>query len=172
MPDDQSAVLDLYKMMVEMADRTSARRSGANSYFVTVNAALVTFIGVLATAHTLPKPADAPKLDTFGLTAASIAGIILALTWWALIRYYRRLNKAKFDVILALEEQLPEQPFTKEWKILQPDETKAQREKPTRSWRTWLKRYRHREASIVEQIVPIVFAAIYVVILIRVNCLR
>jgi hypothetical protein len=37
--------LELYKLAVEMADRVSARRSTANAFFLTINTALLTFIG-------------------------------------------------------------------------------------------------------------------------------
>jgi hypothetical protein len=48
-------VLDLYKMAVEMADRVSARRSTANAFFLTAEAALVAVIG-LATPSLLKAP--------------------------------------------------------------------------------------------------------------------
>jgi hypothetical protein len=38
--DDTGTILELYKTAVEMADRTSARRAGANSFFLTLNTAL------------------------------------------------------------------------------------------------------------------------------------
>src|SRR5205085_2466813 len=41
----QAAILDQYKLYVEMADRVSARRSLANTFFLTLNTAIFTTIG-------------------------------------------------------------------------------------------------------------------------------
>jgi hypothetical protein len=40
-----SEVLELYKLAVEMADRVSSRRGMANSFFLTVQTAMVTVLG-------------------------------------------------------------------------------------------------------------------------------
>jgi hypothetical protein len=170
-PDDRSTELELYKLAVEMADRTSARRAGANSFFVTLNAALAGLIGILGSAREAPPHASTPTFDAFGLSIAAVAGTVLALTWWALLRYYRRLNRAKFKVINEMETKLPDRPYTREWEILHPDEAA---EPPDRrpGLHAWYRRERHREASIVEQVVPFVFAAIYLVMLIRIIWFR
>lgn len=169
-PDDSAARLDMYKLAVEMADRTSARRGSANTFFVTLNATLATAIGLLSAARQRPKRQSVPAFDAFGLFVAAIAGIALALTWWLLLRYYRRLNSAKFEVILEMERSLPDQPYTKEWAILHPDEPATTTSAKT--LRTWWRRNRHREASVVEQVVPFVFAAIYLVLIVRVTLFR
>src|SRR3954467_4119797 len=82
--------LDLYKLAVEMADRMSARRGVANSFFLTVNTGLTALLG-------------GSDLRWY----VALAGIVLCVTWWALLRSYRSLNAAKFDVILAMEKSLP-----------------------------------------------------------------
>lgn len=162
MSDEDAQRLELFKLAVEMADRASARRAGANSYFATLNTALAAAIGLLGSARRPPAQGSVPTFDAFGLAFAAFAGIALSLTWWALLRYYRRLNKAKFKVILDVEKRLPEQMFDDEWKALHPDEA-AVSARPSR-WQ----RARHREASTVEQVVPFVFAAIYVALAVRV----
>lgn len=43
--DETGTLLELYKTAVEMADRVSARRAGANSFFVTLNTALARSLG-------------------------------------------------------------------------------------------------------------------------------
>src|SRR6266480_2935726 len=152
MPDNGSPPLEQYKLAVEMADRTSARRAGANSFFVTLNAALAALVGILGSARKAPPHASTPSFDAFGLSLAAVAGIVLSLTWWVLLRYYRRLNTAKFAVINEMETQLPEQPYTREWKILHPEEA-AEPNGPTATGiKAWLRRERHREASVAEQV--------------------
>jgi hypothetical protein len=42
----QAAIMDQYKLYVEMADRTSARRSLMNTFFLTLNTGIFTVIAV------------------------------------------------------------------------------------------------------------------------------
>jgi hypothetical protein len=125
-----------------MADRVSARRATANTFFVTVNGALAAVVGLAGWSKTS---------EAFGLVLTALAGVTLSLTWWLLIRYYRRLNKAKFEVIHDIETRLPEQPFTAEWASLRPSEDpqRVTRRKIRNGWNN-----KHREATIVEQFVP------------------
>src|SRR5437588_8134183 len=81
---------ELYRLAVEMADRISARRGLANSFFLTVNTGIVAVLAARNVRWYL-----------------AVAGIVFSVTWWALLRSYRELNSAKFDVILAMEERLP-----------------------------------------------------------------
>lgn len=166
--DKSSVQFEIYKLAVEMADRTSARRAGANGFFFTLHAALAAFVGIVSSAKTLPVKGTLPEVDSLGLILTSLAGIVLSLTWWALLRYYRRLNGAKFDVINQMEAALPEQPYTKEWSILHPEEQADDAHQERSRWTKWWRKNRHREASLVEQIVPFVFATIYAVLGLRV----
>src|SRR5437867_12699050 len=75
---------ELYKLAVEMADRISARRGIANSFFLTANTAVV---ALLASQHL-----------RWYLAAA---GIALSVSWWALLKSYRDLSSAKFEVMLG-----------------------------------------------------------------------
>jgi hypothetical protein len=94
--------LDLYKLAVEMADRISARRGVANTFFLTVNTGLAALLG-----------GDELRWYVAG------AGIVLCIAWWALLKSYRDLNGAKFAVINGMEARLPVQVFSDEWKVLQ-----------------------------------------------------
>ena len=42
----QSAIMEQYRLYVEMADRVSQRRALANSFFLTLNTAIFALIGV------------------------------------------------------------------------------------------------------------------------------
>jgi hypothetical protein len=172
MPDNGPNAFEQYKLAVEMADRTSARRAGANSFFVTLNAALAALVAILGSARKTPPRANTPSFDAFGLSLAAVAGIVLSITWWALLRYYRRLNGAKFAVINEMETRLPEHPYTREWEILHPDEAAEPTEPRASGIKDWLRRERHREASVVEQVVPFVFALLYLALIVRVIWLR
>lgn len=166
--DETGTILELYKTAVEMADRVTARRAGANSYFLTVNTALASIVGIVSSARKPPPHGNLPSFDAFGLVITAIAGVFLAGAWWMLLLYYRRLNTAKFAVINKMEEQLPVRPYTEEWKILHPDEPTSKAGIAKLSWWKWLvTRSRHREATVVEQVVPIVFMLIYIVLAVR-----
>lgn len=144
---------DLFKFLVELADRTSVRRSAANTFFVSLHSIIASVVGYLAAV----KSPDA-KTDKFSLAILAVVGIILSLTWWAILRYYRRLSKAKWDVINDFEAELGTAPFTDEWQKLHPEGANAK----------WFMKQRHREATIVEQVVPLTFAAVYIVLAVRI----
>src|SRR5262245_25094514 len=95
-PEPPAHVLELYKLSVEMADRVSSRRATANSFFLTLQSGLAAGLGVFARVGSSSVPAE---LDPFILTLAATAGILLAGSWWLLLRSYRDLNRAKFAVI-------------------------------------------------------------------------
>jgi hypothetical protein len=141
--DADPRVLELYKTAVEMADRVSARRSTANAFFLTAQTALVAVIGI-----TTPSLLKAPWWTAL---AVAVAGLVLSVSWWLQLRSYRDLNRAKFNVINAMEEELPIKIFSDEWDILRKD--------PVKSWRT-----RYAELGAVERLVPSIFAALYILL--------
>jgi hypothetical protein len=163
--DDTGIMLELYKTAVEMADRVSARRASTNTFFLTLNTALAATVGIISAARKPPARGVIPVFDSYGLVLTAIAGIVLSLTWRALLRYYRRLNAAKWDVINKLELKLPSQPFTDEWAILHPS---AEGKDESELARWWHRKVKHREATVVEQVVPIVFMLIYLAVGLRV----
>ncbi len=165
--DATATLLELYKTAVQMADNVSARRAGANSFFLTLNTALAAVVGIVSAARKPPPHGNLPTFDAFGIVLTAIAGIVLALTWQALLRYYRRLNRAKWDVINTLEKRLPAQPFTDEWAILHPAPSPG-KTLPSQWTRWWRREVQHREATVVEQVVPLVFVAIYLALAVRV----
>ncbi len=145
-PELPAGYLDLYKLAVEMADRVSARRGVANSFFLTVNTGLAALLG-------------GEELRWY----VAVAGIVLCVAWWALLKSYRDLNAAKFHVILAMEESLPARVFGDEWERLK---HAAGGPVPRRAGlRSWLAQY--RELGRVERIVPWVFALIYAAEIVR-----
>jgi hypothetical protein len=104
----RAQLLDQYKLYVDMADRIAARRQTANSYFLSVNVALLGFIGYLTT-----KDEPASYLWLLG-----IAGVTLSYGWQRLILSYKGLSTAKYEVIHAIEKRLPISPYDAEWEAL------------------------------------------------------
>jgi len=154
-PDPEDRQFKLFELAVEMADRISARRATANALFVTLHTALIAAIG-LVRPRRLEEVGVGKRLveDNFGLVLASVLGIVLAVTWWLLLRSYRHLNRAKFQVIDELEEKMPVRIFRREWELLKKDPVKPFRQ-------------RYRELGVVEQAVPVAFIVIYVIAIIR-----
>lgn len=137
----QDAILEQYKLCVEMADRVSARRNLANTFFLSLNSIVITTLtivlrdlrGEIAVWLTLPAL----------LILASVC-----LAWYVLVRSYRQLNGAKFAVIGAMEERLPAYAYSRaEWRALGEG----------RDWR------RYFPLTQIEQWVPFVFVVAYLI---------
>jgi len=141
-----ASYFEMYKMTVEMADRVSARRGLANSFFLTVNTTVLGVLGTHAASWYL-----------------AVAGIIVCVSWWVLLRSYRDLNAAKFKVILAMEKNLPAQPYGDEWNHLHSEP--VQSPSPGAARRGWAARY--RELGVIERTVPWVFALLYLAEIVR-----
>jgi hypothetical protein len=133
-----SAVLEQYKLYVEMADRVSARRGLTNSFFLTLNTGIV---GLVAALHKVPTGTEA-----WWLAIPLIAILGECYAWFYVVRSYRLLNGAKYRVVGALEERLPASPFWRaEWWEL------GEGRDRTRYW----------PLSHIEQWIPVLFALTY-----------
>lgn len=147
--------VEVYKLAVEMADRVSARRMLANSFFLTVHTALV---GVITFAY--DKVAASHQLL---LVTTCAMGVVLGLAWFLVLRSYRRLNRAKYVVINELEKDLSVQYFTNEWEALKRTTAGDHELKGIRNW--WLKvRDRYTDLTVVESVVPLLFTVVYIVV--------
>ena len=97
-------------MYVEMADRISTRRQTANSFFLTINSAIVALVGYVS--------AVADNGTIFFYALVSFAGMILSYLWYRLVLSYKQMNSGKFKVIHAIEAMLPIRPYEAEWDAL------------------------------------------------------
>src|SRR6476620_4358207 len=134
-----AAVLEQYKLYVEMADRISARRGLTNTFFLTLN---TTVVGLVAALEDFPSGRAAAWL---AIPLVAILGECFA--WFYLVRSYRLLNGAKYRVVGALEERLPASPFWRaEWWEL------GEGRDPRKYW----------PLSHIEQWIPVLFALVYI----------
>lgn len=136
----QAAILDQYKLCVEMADRVSSRRNLTNTFFLTINSAAVAVVA---------------SVSSKGMASTSVwallAGLLILLAqcaaWFVIVRSYRQLNAAKYQVIGAFEKRLPAYAYSRaEWTALGEG----------RDWRKYL------PLTHIEQWVPIIFCAAYI----------
>ena len=147
MPEGANHGVDfkIYHLAVEMADRISARRATANSFYLALHSALV---GGLLVALSEREP----DLSLRGvlLACSPIPGLLLAVLWRAALTSYKKLNEAKYAVITHMEKGLPAstRPYTEEWEKLQAHS--GWRRDTTRRGLTW-----------VEMQVPLVFVFTY-----------
>ena len=133
-----ATILEQYKTCVEMADRVSARRATANTFFLSLNTAVFTVIGVIADLH--------PRTSKGFLLFPLVALLAECARWYWLLRSYRQLNSAKYAVIGAMEERLPASPFwSGEWWAL------GEGRDPRRYW----------PLTHIERWVPVLFAGAY-----------
>ena len=148
MDENRRELLEIYKLHAELADRVSQRREGANRLFVSLLTGTLIFLVALLRygAETMPVGAI--------LTAVSIFGIFLSAAWYIIIRSYRQLNSGKFAALHELEEKLAYPFFKREWELL----GMVERERP--------KTRRYWKLTVVETFLPIIFALLYLALII------
>lgn len=142
--NDQSALIEIYKLHSRLADQVSNRREGANRIFVTL---LVGLFSLMTVAIRF-SPNGAIEWWLYAIVGAF--GILLSLSWWTVIRSYKQLNREKFRVLHELEDSLPFQFFKKEWNS-GPAESKHNR---------------YTRLTAVESLLPILFGMFFVGILV------
>ncbi|MGC2996934.1 RipA family octameric membrane protein [Streptomyces sp. G35A] len=133
------AVFEQYRLCVEMADRVSARRNLTNTFFLSLNSAVVAVVAALIGGR-----------DEAGSVLLPAAGLLVLLAqcaaWFVMVRSYRQLNTAKYAVVGAFEQRLPAYAYSRaEWKALGEG----------RDWRRYL------PLTHIEQGVPVTFAVAY-----------
>jgi len=128
-----------------MADRISTRRQSANSFFLSINKALVALVGYVQLGQKTGQSTDF-------YWVVSLAGMALCYTWYRLIKSYKDLNSGKFKVIHEIERRLPISPYDAEWEALG-------RGKDAKLYLPFTK---------VEMAVPWIFFSLHSVVLLRV----
>ena len=105
-------VIKIYELYVEMADHISTRRQAANSFFLTINSAVVALVGYVNII------AESDKGTAIFYALVALAGMTISYLWYRLVLSYKQLNSGKFKVIHAIEKMLPIRPYDAEWNVL------------------------------------------------------
>jgi hypothetical protein len=133
-PEFQGHLLEQYKLYVQSSQEITTRRSDANKYLLTINSSLVTLF--------------AAATSTLGNqrwhAVVSIVGVLVCVAWYFIVKGYKEVNAAKFQVIDEFEKHLPCAPFRAEWKAFEHG-----------------KRGKYRPISNVELLVPVAFICLY-----------
>lgn len=135
--DEKLAIFALYQLYLTTAEKVSERRAQANSWMLSVNGAIVALYGYLQA----DKAIISAGQKTVWIWAIPAAGAIMCLAWATLLTSYRKLNRAKFAVLIQLETELPIQLFTREQDLLQRD--------------------KRRPLSYIETAIPVCFVVLY-----------
>jgi hypothetical protein len=106
---DGQSTLDLYKLMIESSESLIQRRQKTNAFFITAIGSLLAIAGLMVKTGALYSG------TIWLLYGFSVVGLLLCGSWRNLIDNYGKLNKAKFDVILRIEQDLDAQIFAAEW---------------------------------------------------------
>ncbi len=109
---DRDALLAQYRLFVETSEALVSRRQGVNTFFLSVNSAILAVVGLLL------RDGQSGDLESGVLVALGLGGVALCVVWRRLMKSFGQLNKGKFDVITALERRLPARSFTAEWAAL------------------------------------------------------
>lgn len=104
--------LELYKIMVDSSEGLVSRRQGVNTFFLTMNGALLTAAGVIV------QSSGGDRLGWAGVGVLAIAGAILCGAWRSLITSFGQLNRGKFKVINTIERYLKAAIYAAEWEAL------------------------------------------------------
>lgn len=106
---DGISILELYKLMIDSSERLIQRRQKTNAFFITAIGSLLAIAGLMVKAGALHSG------TIWLLYGFAVVGLLLCNSWRNLIDNYGKLNKAKFDVILRLEQELDAQIYAAEW---------------------------------------------------------
>ena len=140
--DDPQQRLELYRLYLATAERVSDRRAAANTWMLSVNAAVIGLYGYLGGDRAPVPPAD----RWLWFLVIPVVGILLCLSWAGLLASYRKLNAAKFEVLKEMERDFPLSVFTREQEIYRASS--------------------RRTLGGTEQTIPAIFAALYAGLLI------
>ena len=137
-PSFKADLLEQYKLYAQSADNVSARRVSSGRYLLTINAALVAAYGFQAAS------------SGQGLLAlpVALAGIVISVLSFHIIKSLRNLNRVKYEVIHELENHLPADLYAYEWQLLEEGRGKV-----------------YRPVSHIEVWIPIVFLVLHAVAL-------
>lgn len=105
-------VLELYKIIVQSSEDLVNRRQAVNTFFLTINGALVTAYGIIV------QTSRGHRFAAGGIVVLAAAGVILCGAWRSLISSFGQLNRGKFDVINTIEQQLSAAIYSAEWEAL------------------------------------------------------
>lgn len=139
--DYNKDLLEQYKLYVDMMDRISSRRYKSNYFYISLLSGMLAILSLVFEQNILLNDSILSYTPIF----ISILGICLCMTWVIHIGSYRQINDAKFEIIYEMEECLPYKCYKREWDKV--------------------KKKKYVKLTIIEQIIPLIFIVLYVILL-------
>jgi len=133
--------LEQYKLYLNIFNSTSERRNKSNEFFLGLNTAIIGVLGYLETKNLMNN-------GSVIFLFAPFVGIAICYCWYQIIISYKKLHRAKFNVIHTMEEKLPLSLFKTEWELLG----------------RGLDDKKYKKISSIEKNIPIIFIVLYAVI--------
>lgn len=103
--EEKKLLFEQYKLAVEMADRVSSRREGANKIFISAHSIIFAFLAT-------------QKDINFIHILITLFGFLLCVVWASMLKNYKSLNSVKYHIIHEMEEKLPWKVYADEWQRL------------------------------------------------------
>ena len=113
MASDAEQVFDLYRLMVDSSESLVRRRHTVNTFFLTMNGALLTAYGLIV------QNARDAELGALAVAVLALAAAGLCGAWISLINSFGQLNSGKFKVINSIEKHLAVSIYAAEWEALE-----------------------------------------------------
>ena len=129
-------LLEQYKLYVQSAENVSARRVASGRYLLTISAALVALYGIQSAGFG----------QNYWTLVIPVMGILVSILWCRIIQSHADLNALKFKLIHELEQHLPAALYTYEWQLAEEGKGRT-----------------YRAVTTIERWLPILFAALHVV---------
>ena len=115
---ESEQLFEIYKLHAELADKVSQRREGANRLYVSLLVGLAVFLAALSRFGVDGELSFVDGPLRLILCAAGAIGALLSVSWYVIIRSYRKLNSGKFKALHELESKLAYPFFDREWDLL------------------------------------------------------
>jgi hypothetical protein len=132
--------LEQYKLYINILNHTSDRRNRSNEFFLGLNTAIIGLLGYLKTKDL----SDNLIIFIF----VPFVGMAICFCWYHIIISYKKLHRAKFNIIHNIEEKLPLSLYKAEWELLG----------------RGLDNSKYRKISSIERNIPIIFIILYAII--------
>ena len=107
----KTELVEQYMMFQKSSEDLVTRRQNLNSFYISVNSALVALMGIVFGIVDMPA-------KILALFFMCLSGIILDISWIRILNSYGILNASKMKVINLLEEQLPVTLYAAEWRVM------------------------------------------------------
>lgn len=139
-PKYKDHFLNQYRLFIDSVNYTSALKLKLNTFFLTINTAIITAAGFVLANNGVFKTAVWHKM-------IPLSGILICVIWWGVIYTYKQRNIIKLRIVHCLEEHLPLALYKTEWNLMEANHD------------NWLKKILFR----IDLFVPMVFGILYII---------